>query len=140
MNTLNRRILRSTVILLIAGLTACESGPQYRTDTSYVAPPTSQGATCVATCQTSEQICRARQEDTARAEYPACLQRAADDYKICMSGGSTVNCSLYKDLSQQKCARDKDPNYKTCVSSYNSCYQSCGGQVKQNTVCVKNCD
>lgn len=140
MNTFNRRILQSTVILVFAGLTACESGPQYRTDTSYVAPPTSQGATCVATCQTSEQVCRSRQEDTARAEYPACLQRAKADYKICMSGGSTINCSLYKDLSEQTCARDMEPSYRTCVSSYNSCYQSCGGEVKQKTVCVKNCD
>lgn len=140
MHTLYRRSLQSIAVVVFAGLTACASGPQYRTNTSYVAPPTTQGATCVASCQTSEQVCRARQEDTARAEYPACLQRAKDDYKICMQGMSTINCSLYRDLSQQQCTKDMEPSYKTCVSSYNSCYQSCGGEVKTESVCVKNCD
>ncbi|MEM7329297.1 MAG: hypothetical protein AAF437_11195 [Pseudomonadota bacterium] len=140
MNTLNRSFLKPITVLIFAGLTACASGPQYRTDTSYVAPATTQGATCVASCQTSEQVCRSRQEDNARAEYPACMQRAKDDYKVCMSGQMTGNCAIFRTTSEQACGRRMQPSYKTCVSSYNACYQSCGGEVKQKTVCVKNCD
>lgn len=140
MSIFYRRVLYAFTVLLFVGLAACQSGPQYRTDTSYIAPPTTQGATCVASCETTEQVCRGREDDYARAEYPACLERADQDYRICMSGGSTINCDLYRTLSKQQCERDMGPNYKSCTQSFNSCYKNCGGEVRQETVCVKNCD
>lgn len=140
MSIFNRSILQSIAMLAFAGLTACETGPQYRTDTSYVAPTTTQGATCVATCQTNEQVCRARQEDTARAEYTGCMQRANNSYKICMQGEMTMSCQNTRDTDERICDRNSKPYYQTCVSSYNACYQTCGGEVLKNTVCVKNCE
>lgn len=140
MHKLNHQFLKPIAILIFAGLTACETGPQYRTDTSYIAPATTQGATCVASCQTSEQICRSRKEDSARAEYPVCMQHAEDAYKVCMSGTLTATCAPYRTTSEQACTRRLRPSYNSCVSSYNACYQACGGEVKQKTVCVHNCD
>ncbi len=140
MSIFYRRVGYAIGVLLVVGLAACQSSPQYRTDTSYIAPPTTQGASCVASCETTEQVCRGREDDYARAEYPACLQRADSDYKICMQGEINGNCALYRDLNKQKCEREMGPSYESCTRSFNACYESCGGEVKQETVCVKNCD
>ncbi len=140
MSSIYRRIMQSVAVLVFVGLTACETGPQYRTDTSYIAPPTTQGATCVASCETTEQVCRGREDDYARAEYPACMQRAKAAYNQCMQGLTTVGCDLARQNAEYACNKEASPSYKSCTRSFNACFSSCGGEVVQETVCVKNCD
>ena len=125
---------------MLGGIAACATGPQYRTDTNYIAPPTVQGATCAASCQTSEQVCRGREDDRSRAEYPACMQRARTAYNECIAGYYPTGCDVARQNAEHFCNDDLSPSYKTCTRSYNSCYKSCGGQVIQKEVCVKNCD
>jgi hypothetical protein len=135
-----KRALQTITVILFASLAACETGPQYRTDTSYIAPPTTQGATCVASCETTEQICRGREDDYARAEYPLCMQRAKETYETCINGPFPVGCDVPRQNAEYACDRNASPSYNSCTQSFNACYQSCGGEVVKETVCVRNCD
>lgn len=125
---------------VLASLAACTSEPVFRTDTSYIAPGTAQGASCAASCQTSEQVCKARMEDFSRSEYPACMERAKQTYIQCMQGDYKMGCQLSRQNAETVCSYDLSPDYGSCEASYNSCYQSCGGEVIRDRVCVQNCD
>jgi len=132
--------LAAIVSLLLVGLVACATEPVFRTDTSYIAPETTQGASCVASCQTSEQVCKSRAEDFSRAEYPACMERAKQTYIQCMQGDYKMGCQLSRQNAENACSYDLSPDYGTCTASYNNCYQSCGGKVIKKRICVQNCD
>lgn len=132
--------LAAISLMMILGINACSTEPVYRTKTSYVAPKTSQEATCAASCRTTEQICRGRADDFARAEYPACMERAKQTYVQCMRGDYKMGCPLARQNAENACTYNMTTNYGSCTSSYNSCYESCGGKVVREKVCVKNCD
>ena len=133
-----RLLIISAIIL--TSFAACSSGPVYRTNTSYIAPATAQGSSCVATCGTTEQVCKSRADDYARAEYPACMQRAREAYNRCMNGNYTNGCAMVRQTDEMTCGNRSSPDYSSCTVSFNACYQSCGGQIVKKSVCVKNCD
>jgi len=131
------RIIATAGLLMAA---ACSTDPVYRTNTSYIAPASVQGNSCVASCETTEQICKSRAEDYSRAEYPACMQRVRATYNRCMSGVYTAGCDLARQNAETSCSYEARPDYRGCTASFNSCYSRCGGQVIKKNVCVKNCD
>ena len=128
------------IAIFLIGLAACSSGPRYRTNTSYIAPATVQGNSCVASCETTEQVCRSRADDFVRAEYPACMQRAREAYNHCMNGHYTGSCAVLRQSDELACSNNSSPDYRSCTNSFNACYQNCGGQIIQKSVCVRNCD
>ena len=128
-------------VITLGALAGCmTTEPIYRTDTSYTAPTTTQGNACVASCQTTEQICRGREDDHRRAEYPGCMDRAKSDYNQCRKYFEQSNCDIGRRADENKCNKRRTPSYKSCTQSFNSCYRNCGGQVFEKQICVENCD
>ncbi len=109
-------------------------GPVFRTNYTYTPPESSHGRACVYSCDTTKVNC----------EH---LERMREE-----------NCDERARLEKERCERDfelrgKKPKWSDCWSSsscsanldhchqlYVSCYQSCGGKVRSEEVCVSNCD
>lgn len=127
------------VVITLGTLAGCmTTEPIFRTDSTYIAPATTQGNSCIASCQTTEQICRGRVDDHFRASFPACMERANNDYYQCRKYFDQSTCDINRRADERRC--DKSPSYSSCTRSFNSCYKNCGGQVIEKQICVKNCD
>jgi len=129
------------IVISLGALVGCmTTEPIYRTDATYTAPTTTQGNACVASCQTTEQVCRGREDDRSRAEYPACMESAKAHYSECRRHFDKATCDINRSGDERRCNRKLTPSYNSCTRSFNSCYRNCGGQVIEKQVCVKNCD
>lgn len=127
--------MRAALFLLLA-LAAC--GPRYEIQRTLTPPTTANGPTCVAQCETTQEICRGnvdsdvrfceRQEDRDRRRYERCLAVRGST----PPGADVPRCFLPR-------ARFCRPDYDECRVAFNTCYERCGGQVQETRVCVANC-
>lgn len=118
--------------MLALGLTSC--GPIYDTQYQFIPPESSQGRMCTYHCEESQQQCRRLEE----IEADRCNERAEYDRRECE-----------RDLWERKQRNPKwyecgggscSANYDRCDQMYRSCFESCGGEVRQEVRCVANCD
>ena len=152
--------MRTPLVILLAMLAAC--GPRYETEITLTPPETEQGRICVAQCQGTEEICRAREDTEAarcevRAEREAdrnrrqCERRVDRKLRLCLAAARNVddqNACHFKhgaDASERiHCDRGSykqcRPDYGRCQQRFEACYIGCGGQVSKRKVCVANCD
>ena len=119
-------------LLMVSFLTAC--GPVYRTEYTFKPPRTATGRNCAFQCETSRGQCRQiedlrvdRCEDNSRREVQDCEDRLRWDKN---------RDSKWYECTGDSCTAD----YDRCDELYRSCYQSCGGNVTSQTVCVANCE
>ena len=129
-NRLNFRSLLGAAGVLLLG--AC--GPIYDTQYRFTPPESGQGVSCIYQCENSKLQCRQLEEYraddcTRRAQYEA--QRCEAD--IWRQKGRAPK---WYECGSSSCS----PEYDRCETQYRSCYQSCGGRVDAQTVCVANCD
>lgn len=140
-------------LLAILSLTmaAClASGPQYRTNAIYEEPNTSQGQMCLNQCDSLEMQCKSsKQQDTLMCDRQAeqydveCVQRARQAYNLCAPGGAAVNCDVAYS-NELKFCRSMAPRCEvdtsSCNNTYDACFNRCGGRIRYETVCVRNCE
>ena len=130
-----KRLLSALLLALL--LSAC--GPMYETRYTFVPPKGSSGQACILQCENNRMQC----EQLAEMRFQNCEDRADREYRDCeheqvfgydKKGRWTCvdNCYCWRD----SCERDTD----RCDALYRTCYQTCGGKVKAQTVCVANCD
>jgi len=117
-------MIKAINLLLILPLFAAACTPAPRWD--YVPPAEKKGQTCIEQCKDTFDQCIAQ----AEAVYDQCLQeRQFQDriFKNCQAGmaGAVPNhsggCSPPPECSL--------PQTRECRTTYNQCYESCGGQV-----------
>lgn len=117
--------------LCLASLAAC--GPIYDTRYSFTPPSTPQGQSCLFHCSQLQDQCE--QLEDHRQEL--CEERARYERERCerdlRRDGKKVK---WYDCGTESCTSD----YDRCAQQYRSCYESCGGKVSAEQVCVMNCD
>jgi len=115
-------------LLLISAalfLSACAASSRW----SYVPPEGDQGQSCIRECQRSFDQCIIQ----AQTVYDECLKEQKFErrlYENCDAGmaGTLPN-------NRGGCTPPSDcppPKIRECRTTYNECYQSCGGQVTRN--------
>lgn len=126
------RLIPRTVMFIgvaVSLLTLAACGPVYRTQHTFTEPTSPEGRTCVFQCQTSKLQCQQiedlrkdRCEDRADRDRERCIRRLERQKKEVKS----YDCPL------DTCSAD----YERCEEMYRACYQSCGGTITSETVCV----
>lgn len=106
-------------------------------------------------------------DTAALKEFAECIKPLARDQEYCQQGADmkAMQCETRAELEQMKCEKsaaeayskctedpdaicverscikaDCDPDYSMCVNTYDLGYSACGGKVRNETQCVKNCD
>lgn len=121
------------IIFLLAGatalLTACAS--LYRSETTYTAPTSSEGRSCVSACEGSNNQCRSKAKLRAENSQPKCEHDARDDFERCLA---TAQGELGRSsCTRRYCSRDADTS--DCKTDYDLCFQNCGGTVSSEQQC-----
>jgi len=121
---------------VLIGITACE--PVYKTEYAYQPPNSATGRMCVSQCNQNKSMC----EQMCQMRNDNCVQRARQDaiyqYENYRDEQMRHNEKIKKSLS------DFDTSYSCrthckCVPAFNTCYNSCGGDVLERKKCVAFC-
>ena len=132
------RLKLALSFLLIAFLTSC--GPVYKTNYTYIPPENEEGKSCIFQCDNTKLQCYQLED----MRYQRCLDRADRDYYRCEANRRYVynykkkrrecrhNCYCFR----SSCSQTRE----VCDDRYRTCYQTCGGSVTSETVCVSNCE
>ncbi len=141
-------------IFLFAG---CAT-PQFKTFTTYGAPESSEGKLCIMQCKNTKLMC----DNVASLEYRSCQQEVKAEaqqslmeameeynkkyerYRECMSDPENYYCAepimsrpkLSDFTGYSNCKKDTE----ACLTSYDECFELCGGKITRVTKCVKNCE
>jgi hypothetical protein len=97
-------------------------GPVYDSDYSFTPPSTPEGSSCVNKCKNARASC----EQDVDARLKDCERRTQRECEGRQDCYTPYYCGV--------------PDYEQCESQYRSCYQSCGGTVKSEEICVMGCD
>lgn len=122
-----------TGMIVLTWLLFCSGcGPVYDTRYSFIPPTDPVGRSCIFQCENSRMQCNQIEELTKMN----CEQRARQEQQACqwrmeMRGEK----EHWYDCTAESCSTDTEQ----CDSMYRSCYESCGGRVEAQTVCVMNC-
>lgn len=131
--------LFSVLVILVGMFCLSACGPVYKTDYQYVPPKSNNGKLCAVQCTESKAYCK--QACNARKSQCLSLARreAMHQYRLYkdqqLEYGKPVKKSPsdfeYSSQCEQSCG---------CNDMFNLCYQTCGGVIKENKVCVAFCD
>ena len=125
---------------LIFVLNACS--PVYKTEYSFIAPPTIEGKTCANQCLNARQSCFSYCEE----KEASCRQEAKLDAKIAYLeylGRKVVNeQEADKSLSDFERTSHCNTNScdRQCEDSHRICHVNCGGNVTERKYCSSFCD
>lgn len=120
--------------LALALLTLIGCGPIYDTQYQFTPPDDGNGRACIYQCENGREQCTELEE--LREE--SCENRAESEYQRC---ADNIYRRKGRDPKWNECYREScSSDTERCENSYRSCYQSCGGKVRAETVCVANCD
>ena len=108
-------------LLIIGSCLTVSCGPLYDTKYSLTPPSTIHGQTCVSQCEIAKNQC----EQIEELSETICEVRNA----IC---DISLDCFGYPYV----CI----PNYERCDNHYVNCYETCGGKVEREKVCVMGCE
>ena len=150
MPVLKPRLLRFLLIFIpFMGVAVCSSDPQYRTRAVYEAPTSREGQMCLNQCDSLVMQCKSRaQEDLNACERDlerrdaACLDEAAEQRDYCIRNNS-VGCDLSYSNTLSSCRMNLPTcqlDTSSCDQTYNTCFERCGGNIRFESVCVRNCD
>ncbi len=117
--------------LLALSLSAC--GPIYDTRYSFIPPESQVGRACIYQCENGRQSCLQLEQ----IKYDNCLDRSRYEQERCQNQLEWEGKKeKWYDCLGESCSNDTD----RCDQNYRSCYLSCGGDVKEENVCIANCD
>ncbi len=121
-------------LALLACLGYAGCGPAFETQYNFTPPPTSEGKTCAFQCDNSRLQCR--QLEDYRAQD--CQRQSEWDRRQCEE-------DIYRRKGREpkwyECGGSScNTDYERCEGLYRSCYQSCGGRIDAQRVCVSGCD
>ncbi len=126
------KAIKLLVIFLFPGfLISC--GPIYDTQYSYFPPESSEGRACIFQCENSRSQC----QELEHYRNQDCERRSTYDYERCRDDirYRYDREPKWNECSESSCSADEE----RCDSQFRYCYQSCGGRVDAQTVCVANC-
>ncbi|GEM_PF-704156 len=128
----SRLILTSAIVFL--GTSAIGCGPMYDTRYTMIPPSSSSGRVCIVQCENSKYQC----EELEELRKERCEERAESEYNRCewQTRRSEGRQPKWYECSRDSCSADSGK----CEQRYRSCYESCGGRVSSETVCVANCE
>lgn len=115
--------LSMLIILAILAYLSVGCSPIYNTEYSLTPPSSSEGRMCVRNCNRDRASC----EKSVEARLDSCQRRTEQECE------GRQDC----DKLSNSCGVE---DYDSCEVQYRSCYQSCGGTVKSEKVCVMGCD
>ena len=123
---------RALLIAVLMSGTAC--GPIYDTQYHYAPPKSYAGQACISQCEGGKYRCRSYQDREARD----CERRSEYQAQIC---AMKIYDKKGRDPKWYECNTSScSADYDLCDSEYRDCYESCGGRVTEQTVCIANCD
>ena len=133
------RVNTALLLLVISFCLAC--GPVFRTNYTFSPPETESGRACIFQCENNKLQC----EQLEDAKVDRCEAESSRDYERCERnkeyqydyGKGREKCVRNCYCSRRWCSK---ANYERCAAKYRSCYQTCGGLVHSETVCVRNCE
>lgn len=126
-------IIKWVIVIGIGSLSGCLLSPQYKIVEHFEAPESKQD--CIKKCQNSLKSCQA---------YSRWLHRECQQAKIAAATSVEQSptsqlkevlaaCQAFSDVSliselEARCRRD-----------YRACYELCGGQIKDERICIAHC-
>ena len=128
------------IIFSIITFSLVGCGPIYKKKYYYQAPRSFAARQCIASnCERNKMMC----ENTCAANNRSCEWRATEEARI--NFRQYVREQRRQNLPIKKSLSDFRNNWDCnadcgCESVYRRCYQTCGGQVTSQTVCVAFCD
>lgn len=133
------RYVPMVVLVLIATLlSAC--GPIYRTEYSYQPPKANLANMCISQCIQSksmcEQMCQMRNENCRERAHQDALFQFEAYKREQRARGERINKSVSDFDQSYRCGMSTSCD---CTPAYNACYNSCGGKVIENKICVAFC-
>ncbi len=108
-------------------------GPKMKTMYHLTPPDSAGGGVCTGQCENARYQCERNDDE----DYRRCKDRAEDDYERCKDNNEYRRKKDQEYCVRQYCAKPKEEH---CLDRYHSCYESCGGRVTSETVCVANCN
>lgn len=134
---------RALALALLALGTLAACGPIYETQYFYTPPEAETALVCTNQCRQIGLLC----QQNCDLRYDSCLAEAradaARDYDYYVRRREAEGKSIDRTL------RDFDYSYRctsssgcknACVNEFNVCYQTCGGAVTAQQVCVAFCN
>lgn len=131
--------LLSGLMLLIGILCLSACGPVYKTEYKYVPPKSDNGKQCAVQCVESkaycQQGCQARESQCRALAHREAIHQFRQYKHEQLAHGKPIKKSErdfeYTSQCNQSCG---------CDDMFNMCYQTCGGVIKENKICVAFCD
>ena len=119
------------IVLGIFFFVAC--GPVYETRYSLVPPESATGRACIFQCETSQSQCEQIQD----LEKDRCEDQSQRDQEQCeWEYRRQGKKPKWYECGSTSCTSD----YTQCEERFRRCYQTCGGTVSSENVCVYGCD
>lgn len=130
-------LLSLVAVFIISSCSSKKNEVSYR----YSAPAERETKMCINEC--NQQRIQCQQQTTQ--EFSECeAQVNFDSYSF---ENHRIGCSDEAYACQdnivfnaESFARQCRLTYEECQSTFNACYETCGGTVERETVCVENCD
>lgn len=120
-----------TLTLAVLLITGC--GPVYNTTYRLTPPKSASGRSCILNCSTIQSQC----EHLERIEADRCEDRSRWEQRECERDFERRGEKpKWYDCVADSCT----PELERCEEQYRRCYESCGGEVHAETVCVSGCD
>lgn len=118
--------------ILLLGLWGC--GPIYDTRYTFSPPQSSEGKTCTFQCNQIKLQCQQLEDmNNDRCQRDSERERRDCEWEIRMTKGREPK---WYECGGSSCSVD----YARCEETYRSCYESCGGKIVAERVCVMNCE
>lgn len=129
-------------MVLAISISGSGCGPVYETRYQYVPPATADGKVCANQCTQIESLCARN----CRLEERACVsdarRDAERDYDHYVRERQAAHQPIDKTVNDFRydyhCAASRACEQR-CEADYRGCYQTCGGQVTESSVCTAFC-
>jgi hypothetical protein len=133
---MRKHIIAFSIIVLAAILTAC--GPIYNTEYSFIPPKSDVSKMCTAQCVQDKNNC----QQSCRIDNENCRLRAQQsaifEFEHYKEEQKRREMPINKSISDFDRSSSCN-NSCECESTYRACYSACGGEVRENKVCVAFC-
>lgn len=123
------------LMILTFGLSGC--GPSYHVKHSYTPPVSKDAKLCLTQCQIIKNQCK---QNRLLKEQ---LCRNANRFYIGSGSGrkgKRNNRARFQFMHSIPLSNACYSEDTSCSAEYNTCYQTCGGKVKTEKVCVSGCN
>lgn len=138
------------ILILTSLLFAC--GPVYETKVTYIAPTDTQGKSCASKCEMNRSSCQQNCDN----KYDACVRETRlisqnryleeknqylEKKNLCKGKDRDKDCQNLREPYMSSYVSDSNCRKECgCQTSFERCFEICGGKVLKETRCVSDCD